>query len=104
TTPASVAHKLIVDFAPGLASTLTSIKTVSSGTISLGFHADEIDHPLAGFGFVIPRREPTRIVACTWSSTKLSGRAPEGHALIRVFVGGHGREQDVALPDDQLIA
>ena len=104
TTPASIVSKLIANFAPELAASLASIKTVSSGTVSLGFRTDEIDHPLDGFGFVVPRREPTRIVACTWSSTKLSGRAPEGHALIRVFVGGHGREQDVVLPDDQLIA
>jgi oxygen-dependent protoporphyrinogen oxidase len=94
---------LLANIAPNVASTLASLKTVSSGTVSLGFRADEIDHLLDGFGFVIPRREPTRIVACTWSSTKLPGRAPEGHALIRVFVGGHGREQDVALPNDQLI-
>jgi oxygen-dependent protoporphyrinogen oxidase len=102
-TPPAITRNLIENFAPELAHTVASIKTVSSGTISLGFRADDLDHPLNGFGFVIPRREPTRIVACTWSSTKLSGRAPQGYALIRVFIGGDGREQDVVLPDDQLI-
>src|SRR5258708_2251647 len=83
---------------------LVSIKTVRSATISLGFYADDLPNPLDGFGFVIPHSEPTRILACTWSSSKLPGRAPKDRILIRVFVGGRGREVDVDLPDDQLIS
>ncbi len=104
TTPAHIASGLVREIAPELARELQTIRTVSSGTISLGYRADEVGHPLDGFGFVIPRSEPTRIVACTWSSTKLAHRAPEGDVLIRVFVGGHGRESDVDLSDDRLVA
>ncbi|MEP7288311.1 MAG: protoporphyrinogen oxidase [Chloroflexota bacterium] len=104
TTPAQPASKMLSQAAPELSAALAALTTVSSGTVSLGFRAAEIDHPLNGFGFVIPRSEPTRILAGTWSSSKLAYRAPEGYVLIRVFIGGHGREADVELPDDQLVA
>jgi len=104
-TQAGIAAKLLNGLAaPSVTERLSYFETVSSGTVSLGFRTDQLNHDLDGFGFVIPRSEPTRIRACTWSSTKLAGRAPDGYALLRVFVGGSGREADVALPDDQLIA
>ena len=48
--------------------------------------------PLDGYGYVIPRREGRRALACTWTSTKFPHRAPEGYALIRVFVGRAGQD------------
>jgi oxygen-dependent protoporphyrinogen oxidase len=103
TTPAHAIGRLVRQVAPELAEALATIRTASSGTVSLGYRADEVAHPLDGFGFVIPRREPTRLLACTWSSSKLAGRAPAGHVLMRVFVGGHAHPADVVLPDDQLV-
>ena len=40
------------------------------------------------FGFVVPAIESRKIMACTFSSLKYPGRAPEGHLLLRAFVGG----------------
>jgi oxygen-dependent protoporphyrinogen oxidase len=40
------------------------------------------------FGFVVPAIESRKIMACTFSSLKYPGRAPEGHVLLRAFVGG----------------
>ena len=102
-TPVRAAGKLVEAIAPEASQALAAFKTVSSGTISLGFRRDDLP-PLDGYGFVIPRTEPTRITACTWSSTKLAGRAPEGYVLLRVFVGGHGREEDVERSDAELVA
>jgi oxygen-dependent protoporphyrinogen oxidase len=104
TTPPAVAGRLLAGIRPDLAATLARLPTVSSGTISLGFRAAAIDHPLDGYGFLVPRREPTRLLASTWSSTKLPGRAPTGHVLLRLFVGGHRHAADLRLPDDQLLA
>ena len=64
---------------------------------------DEIPHPLDGHGYVVPRIEGGPILACTWSSRKWAGRAPEGWELIRVFVGRSGREDVLALADDELV-
>lgn len=104
TVPAHAASRMIQPIVPALAGKLSAITALSSGTVSLGFRRDQVDHPLDGFGFVIPHSESTHIRACTWSSTKLAGRAPDGYVLIRVFIGGFGHEQDVNLPDDQQIA
>src|SRR6185436_622440 len=41
-----------------------------------------------GFGFVVPLVEARSIIACTYSSVKYPGRAPDRHALLRTFVGG----------------
>lgn len=40
------------------------------------------------FGFVVPAIESRKIMACTFSSLKYPGRAPEGHVLLRAFIGG----------------
>ncbi len=103
TTPSSIASCLVEPISAELSARLSAFKFNSSGTVSLGFRAADLEHPLEGYGFVVPRSEPTQITACTWSSSKLAGRAPEGYALLRVFVGGAGREADLALSDADLI-
>jgi oxygen-dependent protoporphyrinogen oxidase len=73
---------------PPLAALLQVTTYASSATVSLGYRRDDIPHPLDGFGFVVPRVEGKRVLACTFSSVKYPGRAPEGHALLRCFLGG----------------
>lgn len=43
-------------------------------------------------------------MAATWTSTKFPGRAPEGHVLIRSFLGGAHQEEVVGLDDASLIS
>jgi protoporphyrinogen/coproporphyrinogen III oxidase len=104
--PAPAAADLLEPLAPKLASQLRAIRYVSTATVSLAYRTPAIpaQRPLDGFGFVVPKREGRRIIACTWSSTKFEHRAPPGGALIRVFVGGEGAEHLVDLPDDELVA
>ena len=73
---------------PGLAHLLEEIPYASSGTVSLAYRRSDVRHPLDGFGFVVPHVERRPIIACTFSSVKYAGRAPEGHVLLRVFMGG----------------
>jgi oxygen-dependent protoporphyrinogen oxidase len=104
TTPAQTTRQIIASSFSALAKAMMPLKTASSGTVSLGYRREDVEHPLDGTGFVIPHSEGTRILACTWNSTKLAGRAPDGYVLMRVFVGGYEREQDVALSDEELVA
>src|SRR5258708_34658505 len=90
TSSAHATSRLLQPIIPTLADKLSAMNALSSGTVSLGFRRDQVEHPLDGFGFVIPHSEPTRIRACTWSSSKLPSRAPDGYVLIRVFIGGGG--------------
>jgi len=73
---------------PALANLLAEIPYSSAATVSLGYRRADIPHPLDGFGFVVPRTEGKALLAGTFSSVKYPGRAPEGHVLIRGFLGG----------------
>ena len=90
-TPAYISGQLLASFDPALASVLTSIPYASTATVTLAYRQSDLTRPLDGYGYVIPRREGRKALACTWTSTKFPHRAPEGYALIRVFVGRAGQ-------------
>ena len=101
--PSYAAASLVEDLDAGLAEKLRTIPYVSTATVSVAFRAEDVKHPMDGFGFVIPRVEDRRIMASTWTSVKFSHRAPEGTVLIRCFVGGAKRAELVSLNDSELI-
>lgn len=102
-TPAFVSGALIDNFAPDLATELTAIEYVSTATVTMAFPESQLPRPLDGYGYVIPRREGRKALACTWTSTKFPHRAPEGYALVRVFVGRAGQESQITWDDDALL-
>jgi len=94
-TPAYVSSTLLREVDADLATTLGSIPYVSTATVTLAYRQSDLSRPLDGYGYVIPRREGRRALACTWTSTKFPHRAPEGYALLRVFIGRAGQEDDI---------
>jgi len=103
-TPAYNAAELLRDLNADLAAKLDAIRYVSTATVSLGFNVDDLDRVPKGVGFVIPRNEPTKLLACTITSNKFTHRAGPGTLLLRVFIGGPRREEYVSLDDDTLLA
>jgi protoporphyrinogen/coproporphyrinogen III oxidase len=89
---------------PTLATLLGEIDYAGAATVSLGYRRAEVPHPLDGFGFVVPRTEGKSILAGTFSSVKYPGRAPEGHVLLRCFVGGALDTRVLSEDDAQLLA
>ena len=87
---------------PSLALLLEGIPYASSATVTLAYRRAAIRHPLDGFGFVVPHAEARPIIAGTFSSVKYPGRAPEGHVLLRVFLGGALREAVLEQDDERL--
>ncbi|MFO7583977.1 MAG: protoporphyrinogen oxidase [Anaerolineales bacterium] len=102
-TPAPVSGKLLEALDPALASVLGSISYVSTATVSLAYRLGDVPRDLDGYGYVIPRREGRRALACTWTSTKFPHRAPEGYALLRIFVGRAGQDADMPRDEAALI-
>lgn len=98
-TPAFITGDLIADFAPELTSELKAIEYVTTATVSLAYREADLTRPLDGYGYVIPRLEGNKALACTWTSTKFPHRAPQGYVLVRVFIGRAGQEAE--LPWDQ---
>lgn len=100
-TPAFVSGTLLASLDPSLASDLERIPYASTATVSLAYKQSDVPRELDGYGYVIPRREGRRALACTWTSTKFPHRAPEGYALLRVFVGRAG--QDIPWDEQDLL-
>jgi protoporphyrinogen/coproporphyrinogen III oxidase len=87
-TPSFQTAETIGDVASSAANALKQITYASTATVSLAFRQKDFPRPLDSFGFVVPAIESRKIMACTFSSLKYPGRAPEGHVLLRAFVGG----------------
>ena len=82
--PAPAAARLLEASVPAAARALRTIPFGSSVAVTLGFPEDALPRPLRGHGFLVPPDEGLAISACTWSSAKWPGRAPEGFVLLRV--------------------
>ena len=97
--PAYIAASLLTG---DLADKLRRIKYASTATINFAYRRAAIAHPLNGFGFVVPFIEKRSLIACTFSSVKFSGRAPDGHVLLRAFAGGALQPEIFALDESEL--
>jgi oxygen-dependent protoporphyrinogen oxidase len=100
--PAYVSAKLLSNTASELSSLLSQIKFASTATINLGYSRTDIAHDLNGFGFVVPFIEKRSLIACTFSSVKFAGRAPEDHVLLRAFVGGALQPELLTLNEEEI--
>ena len=103
-TPAFVTSALLASVDSELASRLSGIDYESTATVSLAFGSAAVRRPLAGTGYVVPRKLGRAALACTWASAKFAGRAPQGYALFRVFLGGAKRPLRDGASDDELRA
>ena len=87
-TPAFQAANIIEPITSDAAAELKQIAYASTSTVSLGYGRKDFPRPPDSFGFVVPAVEQRKVMACTFSSLKYPGRAPEDHILLRAFVGG----------------
>jgi oxygen-dependent protoporphyrinogen oxidase len=102
--PAYVAASLLKDLNETLAAELRQIRYASTATINFAYKQSAIEHPLDGFGFVVPFIENRSLLACTFSSVKFSGRAPDGHVLLRAFAGGALQPEIFVLDESEMVA
>lgn len=87
-TPAFRAGQLLASTAHDAADELKRISYASTATVNLAYRRRDFPRSPDSFGFVVPAVERRKITACTFSSLKYPGRAPEDHLLLRAFVGG----------------
>ncbi len=102
--PAYAAAQLLRPTNAQLAVELDAIPYASTATVNLAYRRADIPHPLDGFGFVVPFVERRTVLACTFSSVKFAGRAPDNHVLLRAFVGGALQPDMFALDEDEMLA
>jgi oxygen-dependent protoporphyrinogen oxidase len=80
--PAPAAAGLLQQIQPQLSAMLGKIQYTSSVAVALAY--EEADLP-PGFGFLVPRTEARKMMACTFVHKKFSHRVPEGAVLLRCF-------------------
>ncbi len=102
TLPLPAALPCFEDFAPDL-QTLAEVAYPPVTVFALGFHQDDVQHPLDGFGMLVPGKEMgARILGTIFSSTVFPNRAPDEHVLLTTLVGG-ARKGDLCSLSDELL-
>jgi oxygen-dependent protoporphyrinogen oxidase len=101
--PPPHAAVMLADLDRELADLLAAIPFVSTAAVFLGYRREDVGHPLDGHGVLVPWTEGLRTSACTFFSSKFAGRAPEGHVLLRGFLGS-ARDPGVLASTDAELA
>lgn len=104
TIPAGFTANLVEGMSLSLADDLRAIPYAPMIAVALGYAAKDVGHPFDGFGGLIPRLEGRRTLGALFASAQFPGRAPEGHHLMNVFLGGRNDETITALDDAALLA
>jgi oxygen-dependent protoporphyrinogen oxidase len=97
--------RVVASLDPRLAQLLKAIPYRSALTVSLGYHPDVagLAQLPPGFGFLVPRKERLRLLACTFVHGKFNYRAPPGDALLRCFLGGSRDPEALNLSDKDTV-
>lgn len=104
TTPAWKAAELLQGCRDQqLPNRLAEIEYASSAIVITTHQLSDFSDPLDAFGLVVPAGENRQILAVSYSSRKFVGRAPEGHVLLRTFVGGSMQPELFERSDDEML-
>ncbi len=102
--PAHEAAKLLRRACGELAQALDGIPYNSSIVAGLVYRRRGFDHPLNGFGMLIPRAERRSPAACTWVETKFDHRASDEATLLRAFFTGAAADELLNAADETVQA
>lgn len=96
--PAWVAASIVEPLDPDLAGELGAIEHAPLASIHLAWRSRDVPQALCGTGFLVSPTSRCQLTACTWSSRKWPGRAPDGDVLVRAFL------RDASLADRDAMA
>ncbi|MGB9601970.1 MAG: protoporphyrinogen oxidase [Limisphaerales bacterium] len=82
---------------------LEEIEYPPVASVVLGYKRDEVEHPLDGFGVLVPRKEGFRILGTIFSSSLFPRRAPKGYVTLTTYLGGAQNPELALLPESELI-
>jgi oxygen-dependent protoporphyrinogen oxidase len=109
--PAPVAAHLLKPHDDEAAGLLGSIAYASVTLVTLRVPADALASPLAGTGFLVPRRSAAppdhdawAVTAATYLSDKWPHLAVAGEVLLRASVGRYGDDRALLWSDDEVVA
>jgi oxygen-dependent protoporphyrinogen oxidase len=101
---ASSQGQILRKVAPNAARILSQLRYVGLVVVGLGFQRAELERPLNGFGYLVVPKESRGLLGVLWSSSVFPDRAPQGHVLLRVMVGGVEHPEWLDMPEPQVLA
>ncbi|MED4122384.1 protoporphyrinogen oxidase [Halalkalibacterium halodurans] len=101
TTPPYVTGRLLEPYVD--VDYMREMKATTVATVAMAFKSEDLHIPYEGTGFVVPRKSRYEITACTWTHKKWRHTTPEGHALVRCYVGKPGSESIVHETDEAIV-
>lgn len=102
--PAYDAARILAGLDAPLAASIGAIDYTTMGVVHLGYPDRSLRKPLDGFGFLIPHSEGRRILGNLWASSIFEGRAPDGHVMLTVMMGGAHDPTMPLRPEEELVA
>ena len=72
-------------------------------SVVLGFRRDQVNHPLDGFGVLVPEAERMHILGTIFSSSLFPRRAPAGFVLLTSYLGGARAPELATASEDVLV-
>jgi oxygen-dependent protoporphyrinogen oxidase len=99
-TPAAQVARLIDDLVPAdvdlhrrAQGCLRQVEYPAVASITMAFHKHQIQHPLDGFGCLLPTKEDKQTLGVLFPSSIFSHRCPPDQHLLTVFIGaGRGAQ------------
>jgi len=102
--PVHEAARLLEPLLPRAAQQLSPIKSASLAVLNIAYNRSDVGHDLRGFGFLVPRNEPTfPLMGVLFANSIFPHYAPPDQHLLRVFIGGARDPDATKLSDGQLI-
>lgn len=103
TLPAAAASELVAPVSARTAELLGTIDYASVVLVTLAYDFADVDHPMAGSGYLVPAVEGFTITACSWASSKWAHVGSPDSVVLRVSAGRYGDDRALALDDDALL-
>lgn len=106
TTAPRVSASLLRPLDAEAARDLETIPSAGLNVVGLGFQRDAFRGAPDGYGFLAAPGpgDDLNVLGALFESNLFPGRAPEGHVLVRVMIGGAERPDLVTKRDDELVA
>lgn len=101
-TPAHAAARLLGRLDHELAKLLDGIRYAPLSVVHFGMDRNDIQHPLDGAGFLVPKHTQLPFNGNLWCSSLFPGRAPAGKVLLTSYVGGARMPQTMDWDDQRI--
>jgi oxygen-dependent protoporphyrinogen oxidase len=101
--PAYATASMMESFAPDLSRMLAAVDYPPVAVVYLGYRMDQFAIAPEGFGGLIPSKEHRNILGVIFSSSNFPNRAPKGHLLLTVLIGGARHPEITEWPEEKIL-